>query len=46
VDPIAGSVTIYRPGEAPEILNRPEVVKASAPVEGFELPCTSLWTPR
>jgi len=43
VDPIDGSVTIYRPDNAPETLDRPEVVKAGAPVEGFELRCTRLW---
>jgi len=43
VDPIAASVTIYRPGRAPETLERPEIVKGEAPVEGFELRCTRLW---
>jgi Uma2 family endonuclease len=43
VDPIAASVTIYRPGRAPETLDRPEIVKGEAPVEGFELRCTRLW---
>jgi Uma2 family endonuclease len=43
VDPIAATVTIYRPGQAPETLDRPEIVKGEAPVAGFELPCTRLW---
>jgi Uma2 family endonuclease len=43
VDPIDGRVTIYRSGNAPETLDHPEVVKAGAPVEGFELRCTRLW---
>jgi Uma2 family endonuclease len=43
VDPIDGNMTIYRPGQAPETLERPEVVKADAPVEGFELRCMRLW---
>jgi Uma2 family endonuclease len=43
VDPIAASVTIYRPGRAPETLDRPEIVKGEAPVDGFELRCTRLW---
>lgn len=43
VDPIAASVTIYRPGHAAETLERPEIVKGEAPVDGFELRCTRLW---
>ena len=43
VDPIAASVTIYRPGHAPETLVRPETVRGEAPVDGFELRCTRLW---
>jgi Uma2 family endonuclease len=43
IDPIDISVTIYHGGMAPERLNCPEVVKATAPVAGFELPCARLW---
>jgi len=43
VDPIDGSVTIYRPGQAAEMLVRPEVVVAGEPVAGFELRCGRLW---
>jgi len=43
VDPIAGTVTIYRYGHAPETLERPEIVKGEAPVDGFELRCARLW---
>jgi Uma2 family endonuclease len=43
VDPIVGSVTIYRPGQAAETLERPEIVKGEVPVDGFELRCTRLW---
>jgi Uma2 family endonuclease len=43
VDPIAASVTIYRPGHTPETLERPEIVKGEAPVDGFGLPCARLW---
>jgi Uma2 family endonuclease len=43
VDPIAGSVTIYRPGADAETLLRPDVVAAEQPVAGFELRCTRLW---
>jgi Uma2 family endonuclease len=43
IDPIDASVAIYCDGTTPELLNRPEVVKANAPVAGFELPCARLW---
>jgi hypothetical protein len=43
VDPIDGSVTVYRPGQAAETLVRPEVVVAGEPVMGFELKCGRLW---
>jgi Uma2 family endonuclease len=44
IDPTDASVAIYRGGSAAELLNRPEVVKAHAPVAGFELPCARLWS--
>jgi Uma2 family endonuclease len=43
VDPIDASVTIYRPNQAPETLDRPELVTAGAPVAGFRLQCARLW---
>ena len=46
IDPIDGKVTIYRPNQTPETLDHPEIVKAEAPVAGFELPCTRLWSQR
>jgi Uma2 family endonuclease len=46
IDPIDGNVTIYRPGHAPEFLDRPEVVVATEPVDGFELRCARLWSPK
>ena len=45
IDPIAGSVTIYRPGRPGETLDRPEMVRGEEPVDGFELACDSLWPP-
>jgi len=36
-------VTIYRPGRTAETLERPEIVKGEAPVDGFELRCARLW---
>jgi len=44
IDPIDGTFTIYRPDSIPETLDRPELVKAGAPVDGFELRCTRLWS--
>jgi Uma2 family endonuclease len=46
VDPIDANVTIYRPGQPAELLARPEIVRAAAPIAGFELPCTRLWPSR
>ncbi len=43
VDPLDRKVTIYRPGQEPETLDRPESVTASEPVAGFTLPCKRLW---
>ena len=44
IDPIEAKVTLYRPGYAPETLQRPQTVAASSPIEGFLLDCTPLWT--
>jgi Uma2 family endonuclease len=44
IDPIVGNVTIYRPGQDAEIILKPEVVRGSGPVEGFELKCARLWS--
>jgi Uma2 family endonuclease len=46
IDPIDQNVTIYRPGHAPGTIVRPEVVVATAPVDGFELKCAPLWATR
>jgi Uma2 family endonuclease len=43
VDPIDANVTVYRPGHAPALLSRSEVVRATDPVAGFELRCARLW---
>lgn len=43
VDPIDANVTIYRPGQSPETLARPDTVIATDPVAGFELRCARLW---
>ena len=44
VDPLDANVTIYRPDQVPEALDRPEIVAAAAPVAGFQLDCAPLWT--
>jgi len=46
IDPIDGNITIYRPGQAAETHDRPEVVTATEPVLGFKLRCARLWPPR
>jgi Uma2 family endonuclease len=43
IDPIDGNITIYRPGQPPETVDRPETVKGEGPIAGFELKCTRLW---
>jgi Uma2 family endonuclease len=43
VDPIATNVTIYRPGQPSETLERPEAVRGEGPIATFELPCSPLW---
>lgn len=47
VDPIDANVTIYRPGEPEQTLERPDVVEAAHPVAGFVLRAERLWpTPK
>jgi len=43
VDPIDVNVTLYRPAQPPETLDRPEIVRGEAPVAGFVLSCAPLW---
>jgi len=43
IDPIEGNVTIYRPSEAAQTLERPEAVHGEAPVDGFTLKTARLW---
>jgi Uma2 family endonuclease len=37
IDPLEQSLTIYRPGREPEVLNSPSSVSGEGPVEGFVL---------
>jgi Uma2 family endonuclease len=43
VDPLLASVTIYRPGESEQTLDRPDSVTATTPVAGFTLSTAELW---
>ena len=36
-------VAIYRPGDAPEVLDTPSLVQGSGPVAGFELVMARVW---
>ncbi len=44
IDPIGGNVTIYRPGQAPETLEKPDTVAGEGPIKGFTLRTARLWT--
>ena len=43
IDPYAATLTIYRPGREPEVLEKPDFVEAEAPVAGFRLTTSNLW---
>lgn len=43
IDPVEASVSVYRPNEPTETLERPDIVIAHAPVSGFEFRTTRLW---
>ena len=43
IDPMEKQVVIYRPNEATETLESPDVVRGHAPVEGFELDMQPIW---
>ena len=43
IDPLEKAVTIYRPGEQPEVLAQPTSVQGSGPIAGFELVLTRIW---
>ena len=43
IDPYAATVSIYRPGSLPEVLERPDWVEADVAVPGFRLPTSRLW---
>jgi Uma2 family endonuclease len=43
VDPLEKAVTIYRPGEQPEVLAQPTSVQGTGPIAGFELVLARIW---
>ena len=45
IDPFAATVSVYRPGAPVNVLDRPEVLQADGPVQGFRLPIRDLWNP-
>ncbi len=43
IDPLEKQVVIYRPSEATETLDSPDLVRGHAPVEDFELDLRPIW---
>jgi Uma2 family endonuclease len=43
IDPIEQSVTIYRPGQAPEVHHQPSSVQGDGVMAGFELVMARIW---
>jgi Uma2 family endonuclease len=43
IDPLEKAVTIYRPGEQPELLTQPTSVQGTGPIAGFELVLARIW---
>jgi Uma2 family endonuclease len=43
IDPYEKTITIYRPGSSPEVLQKPDSIEADAPVAGFRLTTSRLW---
>ncbi len=43
IDPYGETITIYRPGVPPEVLQKPDSIEADAPVAGFRLTTSRLW---
>ena len=44
IDPLEKTVTIYRPGDQPELLTQPTSVQGTGPIAGFELVLARIWT--
>ena len=43
IDPMEQAVTIYRPGQAPEVLHHPTSVQGDGVMAGFELVMARIW---
>jgi Uma2 family endonuclease len=43
IDPYAATVYIYRPGQQPEVLPKPEVMVGEGPIAGFRLEMERFW---
>jgi hypothetical protein len=43
IDPIEHAVSIYRPGESPEVHHRPSSVQGNGVMAGFELVMARIW---
>jgi Uma2 family endonuclease len=43
IDPIDRTVSVYRPGESPEVHHHPSSVQGSGVIAGFELVMTRIW---
>ncbi|MGA2890235.1 MAG: Uma2 family endonuclease [Terracidiphilus sp.] len=44
IDPFGGTVAIYAAGAAPVVLDRPELIEGSGPVEGFQFKMARVWS--
>ncbi len=43
IDPFAGTVAMYLAGAAPVVLDHPDVIEGTGPVEGFRLRMSRVW---
>jgi Uma2 family endonuclease len=43
IDPYTATVYIYRPGQQPETLHKPEVLEGEGPIAGFRLQMERFW---
>ena|SRR5207248_2085298 len=43
IDPIEEAVSVYRPGESPEVHHHPASIQGNGPIAGFELVMTRIW---
>ena len=43
IDPIRKLAIVYRPGQQPETLHKPEVLEGEGPIAGFRLEMERFW---